>query len=137
MMETDLPRIYEIEKSIFSMPWSLNDFKSSIADSNNIYLVAIEQDIIAGYCGLWGVAGEGQINNVAVLEQYRRQGIAGSLLKELIDLGRKQGIKAFTLEVRRNNLPAIKLYHNLGFQDAGYRKNFYEAPVEDALIMWL
>lgn len=137
MCEKDLPRVYEIERSIFSKPWSEADFKKSLADFNNIYLIVEEQDNIVAYCGLWGVAGEGQINNVAVIKPCRDRGIARSMLTTMLEIGREQGLEAFTLEVRVSNQSAITLYHKLGFKDAGERKNFYEAPTEDALIMWL
>lgn len=137
MHEQDVPTVHEIECSIFSKPWSEKDFRDSIAKDNNIYLVVVEQKTIVAYCGFWGVAGEGQITNVAVREDYRRQGIAEKMMSDLIAQGKMKGIEAFTLEVRVNNQAAIFLYHRLGFKDFGVRKNFYEAPVEDALIMWL
>jgi ribosomal-protein-alanine N-acetyltransferase len=137
MKEEDLPEVHEMESNIFSKPWSLTDFKESMKKPHNIYLVVEERSEIVAYCGLWGVAGEGQINNVAVKKVLRGQGIGHNMLKELIDLGKKQGLVAFTLEVRAGNLTAISLYRRLGFLDAGIRKNFYEAPTEDALIMWL
>ncbi|WFR57911.1 ribosomal protein S18-alanine N-acetyltransferase [Anaerocolumna sp. AGMB13025] len=137
MKEEDLPEVQEMENSIFSKPWSITDFKDSMKKPHNIYLVVEERSEIVAYCGLWGVAGEGQINNVAVKKMLRGQGIGRNMLQELIDLGKKQGLVAFTLEVRVGNLSAIALYRRLGFLDAGIRKNFYEAPAEDALIMWL
>lgn len=137
MLETDLPVVHEMECSTFSKPWSMNDFRECLKEEQNLYLVVEERDEIAAYCGLWGVAGEGQINNVAVKKALRGQGIAYAMLKDLIERGKKQGLTSFTLEVRVSNLPAITLYHKLGFEDAGIRKNFYEAPAEDALIMWL
>jgi ribosomal-protein-alanine N-acetyltransferase len=99
--------------------------------------VAYLQEALAGYCGLWGVAGEGQIYNVAVAEEYRNRKIGESLMKELLDRGRRAGLHAFTLEVRKSNVYALRLYEKLGFQTAGIRKNFYELPTEDAVIMWL
>ena len=137
MCEQDIAAVNEIECSIFSTPWSEKSFIDSIAKVNNIYLVAEADDHVVAYCGFWGVAGEGQITNLAVHESYRRNGIAEKMMVELIAQGRKQGIEAFTLEARRSNQAAICLYHRLGFMDSGIRKNFYEAPVEDALIMWL
>ncbi len=137
MNEMDLPAVHEIECSVFSKPWSMADFKDSLQDQQNIYLVVEEQNEIIAYCGLWGVAGEGQINNVAVKKARRGLGIGHAMLTELIERGQKQGLAAFTLEVRVSNLSAIALYHKLDFQDAGVRKNFYDSPIEDALIMWL
>lgn len=137
MKEEDLRDVHTIEDSIFSQPWKIEDFRQSLYNPNNLYLVVEEQDVILGYCGLWGVVGEGQITNVAVAKQYRGRHVAEVMLTKLIELGRKQGLEAFTLEVRESNRAAITLYHKLGFKDAGVRKNFYEAPVENALIMWL
>lgn len=136
MEEKDLVQVWEIEKDSFSKPWSYNDFLGSLT-TPNIYLVASKQDEILGYCGLWGVVGEGQINNVAVAKNARNQGIAYEMLSQLIVIGREQGLGEFTLEVRRSNTTAISVYHRLGFLDEGFRKNYYEAPTEDALIMWL
>lgn len=137
MEETDIPFVHEIECRIFSMPWSKEDFRKSIQEPHNIYLVVEQDREIIAYCGLWGVVGEGQINNVAVVSSYRNRGIGREMLQTLIDIGRSEGLESFTLEVRVSNLSAITLYHRLGFQDAGIRKSFYEAPTEDALIMWL
>lgn len=137
MEEKDIPFVHEIECSIFSMPWSKEAFGKSIQDLHNIYLVVEQDGEIIAYCGLWGVVGEGQINNVAVESSYRNRGIGRKMLQSLIDIGRNKGLESFTLEVRVSNLSAIALYHRLGFQDAGIRKSFYEAPTEDALIMWL
>lgn len=141
MEERDLEEIYQIEKESFTMPWTYDDFKDSINHENNfylkIYLIAENQGKIIGYCGLWGIAGEGQINNVAVKKEYRGQHVAIKMLQTLIEMGLKNNLNSFTLEVRVSNIPAIRLYHHLGFEDAGTRKNFYDLPKEDAIIMWL
>ncbi|WMJ85899.1 ribosomal protein S18-alanine N-acetyltransferase [Anaerocolumna sp. MB42-C2] len=137
MQEKDLLIVHEMECSIFSKPWTVDDFKNSIQNRQNIYLVVEEEGQIIAYCGLWGVAGEGQINNVAVKKEIRDHGIGYAMLSALIEKGKKNGIDAFTLEVRVSNEAAITLYHKLDFKDAGIRKNFYEEPTEDALIMWL
>lgn len=137
MCVEDLPKVCEIEKSTFADPWSYKDFEDSIRDLNNIYLVVEENREVVAYCGLWGIAGEGQINNVAVEESARGRGIARFMLMHLLELGKSEGLESFTLEVRVSNRIAIALYHSLGFEDSGIRKNFYENPVEDAIIMWL
>lgn len=136
MRMSDAEQVAVIEKSIFSEPWSKASFEESMEKSWNIYLVAEENDVILGYCGLWGITGEGEICNVAVREDCRGQGIAGRLLDEMLRLGEEAGIHEFTLEVRVSNAPAIHLYHKLGFVDEGIRKNFYSKPTEDAIIMW-
>lgn len=137
MKPEDLEQVYAIEYNSFSRPWSRESFLNSLKNPQNLYLVAEAEGIILGYCGVWGIVGEGEITNVAVDKKYRNQGVGERILTELIESGRKMGIDAFTLEVRQSNLSAIHLYHKLGFVDTAVRKNYYEAPVEDALIMWL
>lgn len=137
MKEEDMDQVYAIESSSFSRPWSRESFLQSLSNPRNLYLVAEEGGNILGYCGLWGIVGEGEITNVAVDKRYRNQGIGEAILGELIKQAGAMGIEAFTLEVRLSNLSAIHLYHKLGFRDTAIRKNYYEAPTEDALIMWL
>ena len=136
MQEVDLEHVCAIEKQIFSQPWSRQDFLDSVKNDTHIYLVAEQDGIIMGYCGMWGIVGEGQITNVAVAPQYRRQGVAKKLFQAFLDKGEQKGLTAFTLEVRTSNVPAIELYKSFGFKEAGVRKDFYELPKEDALIMW-
>ena len=114
MSKADLEEVYQIEKESFQDPWSKNSFIEAISNKNNIYLVAIVDGLIAGYCGCYGVAGEGYIYNVAVGKNYRRQGIGFRLLQDLIEAAKSRGIESLTLEVRKSNLPAIKLYKKLG-----------------------
>lgn len=137
MEAKDITAVTSLEEKIFSLPWKRKDFEDSINRKDNIYLVAESDCCIVGYCGMWAVAGEGQINNVAVEEGSRHKGIAYTILKELLEIGIDQGLTAFTLEVRVSNQPAISVYQKLGFRSEGVRKNFYEAPVEDGMIMWL
>jgi len=137
MAETDLAAVCLIEQETFSDPWIENDFRQSMTDKNNLYLIAEKQGIVIGYCGYWGVVGEGYICNVAVKNEYRRQQIGFLMLNELIAKGYELGIKAFTLEVRCSNTAAIMLYERLGLVSAGVRKDFYTHPKEDAIIMWL
>lgn len=141
MEEKDIKEVYEIELNSFTQPWRYQDFQTAVLKPDqyyiNLYMVAEEEGEILGYCGLWGVAGEGQINNVAVKEEHRGKHIGYVMLKGLIQKGMEYGLAAFTLEVRRSNMFAITLYENLGFQDVGIRKNFYDYPKEDAIIMWL
>lgn len=137
MIEDDLGQVVAIEQSIFSEPWSEQDFLQSLQNDNNLYLVAKQGEELLGYCGYWGVAGDGYIYNVAVKQEHRRQQVGFRMLKELIEQGKAAGISAFSLEVRISNHAAISLYERLGFTSAGIRKNFYSKPNEDAVIMWL
>lgn len=136
MTISDVDEVYEIEKEAFSDPWSKTSFLESIAGPSNHYLVAIMDGSVVGYCGYWGIAGEGYIYNVAVKTSHMRQGIGQKMLEELIIQAVGRGITSLTLEVRHSNGAAINLYKKLGFIEAGVRKDFYSKPLEDAIIMW-
>jgi ribosomal-protein-alanine N-acetyltransferase len=137
MTEADLSEVIDIEQDTFSDPWREQDFRDALLDERNEYLVAVCDGRIAGYCGCWGIAGEGNIYNVAVKKEYRRQHIGKALLETLIQQLIERGITSFTLEVRASNEPAIRLYRSLGFEAVGLRPDFYTKPKEDAVIMWL
>jgi ribosomal-protein-alanine N-acetyltransferase len=137
MTEADLPQVFAIEQETFSDPWSEEDFLNSIHDQNNSYLVSVMEDRIVGYCGYWGVAGEGDIFNVAVKIEFRGKKIGFTMLSALIKEAEGRGITSLTLEVRISNASAIHLYEKLGFKSEGIRKDFYSKPKEDAAIMWL
>lgn len=138
MAEEDVESVSNIEMQLFSKPWTKQDFLNSMSDRHNIYLVAEnDQCEVVGYCGIWGVLDEGQITNVAVRPEEQGTGIGYKMLQELISIGRNEGLSQFTLEVRVSNEKAIRLYQKLGFEEEGIRKEFYDKPVEDAIIMWL
>lgn len=137
MAQEDAAAAAVLEKECFSQPWSEKAYLHTLADENALYLVAETEDgTFAGMCGLLDILGEGDISNVAVKEPFRRQGIAERMLAELMTQGRERGITAFTLEVRASNEAAIRLYEKFDFICEGRRKNFYEEPREDALILW-
>lgn len=137
MTENDLPQVCAIEEETFSDPWSEEDFRKSMNEANNSYIVAEIDGKVVGYCGYWGIVGEGYIYNVAVKREYRRQAIGYRMLKSLLDEAIGRGITSFTLEVRCSNEAAIRLYESLGFVRTGIRRDFYSKPKEDAVIMWL
>ncbi|MDO5574715.1 MAG: ribosomal protein S18-alanine N-acetyltransferase [bacterium] len=134
--ESDLDAVCRLEEDTFSMPWHRQDFADMIEQDHLLYIVAVFDNIIVGGCGLRDIVGEGEITNVAVAKACRNQGIGTDLLAHVLQRGCEMGITAFTLEVRKSNLAAIHLYEKLGFVTEGLRKNFYEKPCEDALIMW-
>lgn len=137
MEEKDIPQVVAIEESTFHDPWSAQSFLCESKRESNIYIVVEDRGSVVGYCGLWGVVGEGQITNVAIREDCRNQGIGKRMLTELIRLGRELELESFTLEVRESNERAIHLYESLGFRSVGTRKDFYTHPNENAIIMWL
>lgn len=132
----DVEEVSRIEARSFSMPWSAESFMQLIDDKNSLYLVAEEEDQIKGCCGITNILGEGNINNVVVSSEFRGQGIAKQMLKELLNKSKKIGMEEFTLEVRVSNEVAIHIYEKLGFVSEGIRPGFYDKPKEDAMIMW-
>lgn len=136
MQAEDLEQVAEIERAAFSVPWTAKGFADSMKQDCTLFLAAVRDGKIAGYCGMFQSFEEADITNVAVEEESRGQGIAEAMLRELMKRGGERGISAYTLEVRLGNVPARRLYEKLGFEAAGIRKNFYEKPVEDAVIMW-
>lgn len=136
LQEEDIEPLSRIEAETFSMPWSPQDFRDLLDRDYCTYLVALAEGEVAGCCGMTNSCHEGNIDNVVVAERFRRRGIAGGMLKELIRMGEEAGITAFTLEVRVSNAEAIHLYEKLGFVSEGIRPRFYEKPTEDAMIMW-
>ena len=125
MRETDIAQVEAIEQEIFSVPWSEKSFLSACTTPEEV----------AGYCGLWSVLGEGNITNMAVAEKYRRNGVAEALMKEMEERGRQKDVTIFFLEVRESNDAARRLYEKMGYEQIGVRKNFYEKPAENAIIM--
>lgn len=136
MEQADIPQVAELERQIFSMPWSEQSFETMLRSKDTLYLVAKKDGILAGYCGFFQSFDEADVMNVAVREEFRSQGVAYRMLSELMELGRRRGVLRYTLEVRAGNKAAVHLYEKLGFKSVGIRKGFYEKPREDAVIMW-
>lgn len=131
----DLPEVTAIEEATFSIPWTYEAMLEARNAKENVYLVCVDDDEILGYCGLWGVLGEGNIVNIAVKESARRRGVATMLMNSLEVYGREKNIVVYFLEVRESNESARNLYKKCGYRDIGLRKNFYEKPVENAVVM--
>lgn len=136
MEEADVEVVSKIEEETFSMPWSPQSFLEMIRRDDAFYIVAEEDKKIIGACGVMNILGEGDITNIVVKDTRRGEGIGTAMLLALMEEGNKQGITAYTLEVRVSNKAAIHVYEKLGFVLEGIRKNFYERPREDAGIMW-
>lgn len=136
MLMQDLDQVAALEAKIFSVPWSRKGFEESLKQENTFYLVGIKERSIVAYCGMLKVLDEADITNVAVAEDCRGMGYGRQMVKALLERGKYTGIRAFTLEVRKSNQAAIHIYETLGFLNEGIRRNYYEKPAEDAVIMW-
>ena len=136
MTSGDVPFISRLEEETFSMPWSADSFLEMINKEDARYYVAEEDGRLLGGCGVLLIAGEGNITNVVIAKEARNRGIGTAMLQHLMQEGDKEGLTAYTLEVRVSNEAAIHVYEKLGFVSAGIRPGFYEKPAEDAMILW-
>jgi len=136
--EDDLDEVLAIEAASFSNPWSRQMFLWELQNVgvSYAYVLRTPEWRVAAFCTVWVVLDEIHINNVAVRPECRGQGVGQALLRFVLRLGGTLGARRATLEVRRSNVAALKLYERLGFQVAGTRRNYYSNPVEDALILW-
>lgn len=135
MTEADLDQVTEIAAAVFARPWSRQGFADALPMDNACFLVALDNETVLGYCGIYMAMDEGEIINVAVRPDYQNQGVADKLLKALLAEGRAHGVGNFFLEVRVSNAHAIRLYEKNGFVRQGIRRRFYSAPMEDAYVM--
>lgn len=135
MTMADIEAVYALECNCFSVPWSKDSLEKEIANKLAYYVVLEEHEKIIGYGGLWGILGEGEITNIAVDTAYRGKGYGSVIVRELIKYGEKEDFERITLEVRQSNVIAQKLYMKSGFKEIAVRKNYYQKPTEDAIIM--
>ena len=137
MSAEHLDALASLERICFSRPWSRQMLAEELDNQCAAFLVALEPDTdkVIGYAGLLVVADEGYITNVAVFPEYRRRGVAAQLLSVFENFARGNHLAFLTLEVRPSNTAAIALYESFGFRQAGRRKNYYDLPKEDALIL--
>lgn len=135
MKREDCEQVAEIEKTSFSMPWSLKAFTETVEKPNFRYFVAEEEGQILGYCGFLYVLDEAEIPNVCVKASARQKGVGKKMMTVLLEEAKRLGMAVLYLEVRESNAAARRLYESLGFEENGIRKNFYEQPVENAVLM--
>lgn len=132
--ESDLLSIAALESNAFSNPWTREALIEMISsDVTRLYVARYGRQIVA-FCACWVIAGELHINTLAVDGDMRRRGIATNLLHHVLQ---QTAVKRATLEVRRSNTAALKLYEGLGFTATAVRRRYYSNPDEDALILWL
>ena len=135
MTAAHVAQVAELERLCFADPWSEKSVASELDNQWALWLVALEDETVAGYIGSQTSIDETDVMNVAVHPDFRRRGIAAELIDALVAELKKRGSHALMLEVRASNAPAIALYEKLGFFQVGCRKNYYRNPKEDALIL--
>lgn len=135
MRVEDLDQVVDIERDLFSVPWTREGFLTYLIKKDTLFFVVEEKEKILGYCSMMTVLDEGDILNVAVDRQRQREGIGQFLVDSMLRMAELQEMKQIHLEVRESNGTARRLYERLGFKEDGLRKNYYESPVENAVLM--
>ena len=131
-----LEELERLERICFSRPWSKRMLAEELENACAAFLVAEDETgAVLGYAGLLVMMDEGYITNVAVFPEYRRLGVAAKIIDVYMNFAKANDLAFLTLEVRPSNAPAIALYQRFGFEEVGRRKNYYDLPKEDALIL--
>ena len=132
----NIDQMEQIEIECFSVPWSREALEEELENPYAHYVVCTDgAGNVLGYIGSRIVLDSADITNVAVRPQYRRRGIARQLVGRMLEQMAEKGVTGVLLEVRESNLPAQNCYAQAGFTVVGRRKNYYELPKEDALLM--
>jgi ribosomal-protein-alanine N-acetyltransferase len=134
----DIDDILRIESISFTNPWTREMYLSEL-EHRNVAFFYIARDAVGeaiGFCSFWVVLDELHINNLAVLPEHRRAGVASALLERVLADGAARGAHRATLEVRASNAAALLLYDRFGFRTTAIRRGYYTRPDEDALVLW-
>lgn len=135
MLVEDLDQVVDIEQNLFSVPWTKEGFLTYLMKKDTMFFVVEEKGRILGYCSMMTVLDEGDILNVAVRSDRQKEGIGQFLVDSMLRMAEMQGIRLVHLEVRQGNGTARRLYQRLGFKEDGLRRDYYENPVENAVLM--
>lgn len=138
MTVQDIDAVCIIDQQSFPNPWSKEIFYQELLHNDYaLYLLMIHNEHVIGYSGMWIIADEAHITNIAVLPKYRGKKLGEALLKKTIEVAKKHEATSMTLEVRVSNVIAQNLYKKFGFQIGGLRKRYYTDNHEDAYVMWV
>ncbi len=134
----DLEEVAALEAASFTNPWSRDILARELRNRDvvRVYVLRSSEHQLLAFCSGWFITDELHINTLAVREDVRRRGHATRLLRFVFDEAVAAGIEHATLEVRRSNDAALRLYERFGFEVRGIRPNYYSQPVEDGLILW-
>ena len=135
----DLNPILEIEEASFKNPTTREWYERELERPEVcfIYVLRTAESPAAAFCAFWRVADQAHINNLAVRPELRRRGLGSQMLEAVIAEARRLGAETLSLEVRRSNVAAQRLYLRAGFREEAVRKSYYTQPVEDALVLSL
>lgn len=136
MRAEHLDDLAELERLVFSRPWSYDGLAQELHNPLAVFFVAQSESSgrSIGYMGMHHILNECALSNIAVHPDYRRRGIASALMQNALKYAKLNRVSRLTLEVRLSNTPAISLYRRFGFKCDGIRPGFYDSPKEDAAI---
>ena len=135
--EKDAVAVAELQADCFSHPATEDMLLREIQNDHYVLWIAEQDRAVIGAADFQFVLDEGYVGNIAVKESFRRQGIGRALLQKMVESAQSLSLVFLTLEVRASNAPAISLYASSGFETVGTRKNYYQNPAEDAILMTL
>jgi len=131
----DLEAIADIELLSGLSWWGTESYKAELEKDENLFYVARSEGKVIGFVFARLITPEVEIFNIAVLPKFRKQGIGRKLFETILELAIDRGCRECWLEVRESNLAAGRFYEKLNFQNVGRRKNYYQFPLEDALLL--
>ena len=136
--QDDLVEVEALQRRSFTNAWGAEALRWELKNTDvaRLYLMRSPGGTLVGYCACWMVFDELHINSLAIDFSWRRRGLARRLLEEVFRDALAAGARSATLEVRQSNAPARRLYEGLGFQVEAVRRDYYQEPREDALILW-
>ncbi|MBE5732284.1 MAG: ribosomal-protein-alanine N-acetyltransferase [Clostridiales bacterium] len=133
--KTDMKTVAMMEEKYIECPWSESTLLESFGQDSYVFVKAEEDGNLLGYGSVQIVLDEGNINNIAVDENFRNKGIASGILNNIISHCKERRVSIMFLEVNEHNKSAIALYTKFGFEKIGERKNYYKSG--NAIIMSL
>ncbi len=136
--DEDLDEVAALEAASFTNPWTREMLARELNNSDvaRVYVMRGPDGRLLAFCTCWVVFDELHINTLAVTEERRREGLATRLLGFVFAEAAAAGVRRATLEVRRSNEPALRLYERLGFSVRAVRAGYYSHPEEDGLVLW-
>ena len=136
--DAEVSMVERLQRESFPQAWGEEALRWDLekSDVSRLYLMRTEAGDAVGYCACWLLADELHINSLAVEDRFRRQGLATRLMATVTQEAVSRGARSATLEVRESNVAARALYEGLGFAIEGVRRDYYQQPREDALILW-
>ncbi|MGL5378631.1 ribosomal protein S18-alanine N-acetyltransferase [Clostridium sp.] len=133
----DIDGIFDVSTKCSFTSWLRSSYESELNNPIAKYIVArdLSTNTVVGFIGIWIIVGEGDITNIAVLPEYRRNKIASNLVEKLLEVCNENNCYVINLEVRSSNIAAQNLYQSFGFKKIGLRKAYYSDNKEDAILM--